>query len=357
MSSLTTNYNLKKPAGTEMILIEDINDNMDTIDSTIKGINDRITPLETIDHTHNTDSYLDYGGANQVSALDAKDAVTKKHSNSLDHTQGTDQGLDTGGVNAVIVADIKDAVTKKHAASLLGTKTLDEAAIGNGKVISYNSSSGNLEFATPSAGGSSFWTAETNFIATPASTSTLTMIADKTATILVGYGLRYTIGGVVCYGIVTAITSTLLTIAGAPLSNTVTNLSWCDPTRVIQLDFFIPNVFADAANTGLLASDLHTKFRWSLTKAYLVKIIHTVRIDDTGANQPRVTVSINGSVVGTDNTNAGLAVAETWTSTVVGINTSNYDINTGEAIEIVTDANGTNDDARDLTVSTIWVIP
>ncbi len=59
-------------------------------------------------HTQGTDQGLDTGGANASTAADVKDAVTKKH------TQGTDQGLDTGGANAVVVADVKDAVTKKH---------------------------------------------------------------------------------------------------------------------------------------------------------------------------------------------------------------------------------------------------
>jgi hypothetical protein len=195
------------------------------------------------------------------------------------------------------------------------------------------------------------------YTSTPASTSTLTMGTDLTSTILVGYGLRYTIGGVVYYGVVTAIASNLLTIAGASLSGSVSNLSWCDPARIVQVDFFISGSFADASNTGLLASDAHTKFRWSLVRAYLVKIIHTVRVADTGANQPRATLSVNGSVVGTDNSNAGLPVAVTWTPTVVGINTSNYDILHGEAIEVVTDANGSNDNASDLTISGIFVIP
>jgi|GEM_PF-2703514 len=207
------------------------------------------------------------------------------------------------------------------------------------------------------SGSASFWTAETNFTATPPSTSTLTMTADLTGTILVGYPVKYTIGGVVYYGIVTAITSNLLTVAGAPLGGDVTALYWGDPTRVVQVDFFIPGAFADAANTGLLASDARTKFDWNLTKAYCVQIRHTVRVDDSGANQPRVTISIAGSVVGTSNTNAGEAVAETWTSTVVGINTTNYDINRDEAIEVVTDANGSNGDATDLTVSAIFVVP
>lgn len=205
--------------------------------------------------------------------------------------------------------------------------------------------------------GSTSWTQETHFAATPASTSTLTMTEDETATIKVGYGLKYTISGVTYYGIVTAITSGLLTIAGAPLSSTVSELYWCDASRVIQADFFVPGAFADAANTGLLASDARTKFRWSLGQAYCVQILHTVRVDDSGANQPRVTISINGSVVGTDNSSAGQAVAETWTPTVVGINVSNYDINTGEAIEIVTDDYGSNNDATDLTVSALFVIP
>ena|GEM_PF-2145690 len=48
----------------------------------------RVVP---VGHAQNTDTYLNYGGANQVAVADAKDAVTKKH------TQGTDQGLDIGG--------------------------------------------------------------------------------------------------------------------------------------------------------------------------------------------------------------------------------------------------------------------
>lgn len=219
----------------------------------------------------------------------------------------------------------------------------------------YVKTSGGVETAVGVS--DSKWTEETSFTGTPASTSTLTMTADRTGTIKVGMGLKYVISSVTYYGIVTAITSGLLTIAGAPLSSTVSELYWCDASRVIQADFFVPGAFADAANTGLLASDARTKFRWSLGQAYCVQILHTVRVDDSGANQPRVTISINGSVVGTDNSSAGQAVAETWTPTVVGINVSNYDINTGEAIEIVTDDYGSNNDATDLTVSALFVIP
>lgn len=53
-------------------------------------------------------------GVNSSSAADIKDAVDKKHSNSLDHAQGTDQSLDSGGANEVTAADAADAVAKKH---------------------------------------------------------------------------------------------------------------------------------------------------------------------------------------------------------------------------------------------------
>lgn len=236
------------------------------------------------------------------------------------------------------------------------TQALTRLAVGtDGQVLKVVA--GAPAWATDTASGASFWTQTTGtFTATPASTSTLTMGTDLTATIKVGYPLKYAIGGTTYYGIVTAITSNLLTVAGAPLGGDVTALYYGNPERVIQATYSINGYFADAANTTLLATDLLAKEKWQQSKAYLVMISHIVTTDDSGANQPLVTVSVNGSVVGTDNTNAGLAVAETWTDTVVGINTSNYDINTGEAIEIVTDASGSNGDAQNLTVRCVWVL-
>ena len=40
MATYTTNYNLKKPAGTELIKVSDINGNMDIIDTAMKTISD-----------------------------------------------------------------------------------------------------------------------------------------------------------------------------------------------------------------------------------------------------------------------------------------------------------------------------
>ena len=61
-------------------------------------------------HTQGTDQKLDEGGGNEVAVADIKDAVDKKHSNSLDHTQDTDTQLDNGGANEVSASNLK----KKH---------------------------------------------------------------------------------------------------------------------------------------------------------------------------------------------------------------------------------------------------
>jgi len=40
MATYTTNYNLKKPAASDYVSVGDINDNMDTLDTTIKSVSD-----------------------------------------------------------------------------------------------------------------------------------------------------------------------------------------------------------------------------------------------------------------------------------------------------------------------------
>jgi len=83
-------------------------------------------------HTQGTDLGLDTGGANAVTAAQAKaasDHVGASGASHADvatntaarHTQGTDQGLDTGGANAVTVAAVKGAVDEVGAKTLIDT--------------------------------------------------------------------------------------------------------------------------------------------------------------------------------------------------------------------------------------------
>jgi len=93
------------------------------------------------------------------------------------------------------------------------------------------------------------WTQTTGtFTATPASTSTLTMTTDLTASIKAGMPLRYAIGGTTYYGRVAAIASNLLTVNGAPLSGDVTALCYGGGT-VRQIQIIIPSTYEDACLT------------------------------------------------------------------------------------------------------------
>lgn len=49
MASYTPNYNLKKPAGTDVVDIADLNGNMDIIDTQLNSLNSKLSTLGNID--------------------------------------------------------------------------------------------------------------------------------------------------------------------------------------------------------------------------------------------------------------------------------------------------------------------
>lgn len=211
---------------------------------------------------------------------------------------------------------------------------------------------------TGGTGGASLWTdiAAESYTATPASTSTLTMLTDVTATVLVGAPLRYTIGGVVYYGQVTALIAGLLTIRGAPLSGAVSNLQWGDASRLVVLPVTIPGAFEDATNTTLLATDCYASFLWPYPRAYCVGFDYIEKTADGGATQPNCNVSWGGNRISTANTNAGPLLTASAQRTVVDINTTSYVVENLEALEIET-VKGTTGDAMDLTILVRMVVP
>ena len=203
-------------------------------------------------------------------------------------------------------------------------------------------------------GYNSMWRLEEGtYEATPASTSTITMLANRTTAISVGTPVKYLIEGVVGYGIVTALTANLMTIAGAPLGGSITALFFGTPEMVGQIDYAFPGVFCAVAGTTLIETLQKSCSVWRGKPAYLVQISHKLLLVDSGT-APKVTASVGGSVVGTDNTNTGLAAGTSLVSTIIGINTTNYRIEHGDAIEIRTTAGGSGD-AEDLTVLLTFV--
>lgn len=196
------------------------------------------------------------------------------------------------------------------------------------------------------------WVPITGFTATPASTSTITMSKDRSAVLIPGTALRYTIGGTTYYGIITAITSTLITLAGAPLSGTITALFFSqDLGRVIQMPILIPGYYEDATDATLLANDLGQTLLWQQGSSHCVRMAMKTRVADSSSNGV-AQAYIGGSALST----SGLTLAGTgWYYTVVDINTTNYKCDFGEDIEIGA-TKGTGGTAQDLSVLLTFVV-
>jgi len=216
-------------------------------------------------------------------------------------------------------------------------------------------------------GGTSKWTAlvaTTDFATTAASTSTITMNADKTSVISVGMPLKFTLSGTDYYAIVTAITANLLTIAGAPLTTTasaLTALSYSDLPNSTHTEIIAINgVFADALTSYMLKDDLllQNGIYWKKSKAYCVQMSIICTNVDTGT--VTVQAQLNAKINIADLLSSNLSVSTTLQNSIVQINTANYDINFGETIELELAALATgtpNHDAMNLTAYLIFVFP
>jgi len=181
---------------------------------------------------------------------------------------------------------------------------------------------------------------------------------SDTSAVNVGDAIKYVDGRGTYFAVITAVTAnTSITIAGAAF-DTGSNLTalYVGNNKVIQLDFFISGTYADGTG-DLLASDMNTYFKWQGRKAYLVAFSAVHKTADTTTN-PKINVKVNAAAVSTNDSNNGvqLSTAGTWVdNSAVAVNTSNYDINRGESVEINCTAAGGTGDAANLTVSCVFV--
>jgi len=205
----------------------------------------------------------------------------------------------------------------------------------------------------PSSSGAAVWTSIlASITTTPASTSTITTTSDLTSSIKIGYALEYTIGGTVYYGIVTAITSSLITIAGAPLGGTITAISYADKRQTARESVKIYGYWNDGTNTNLIAQKLGTAAYWELGQAALVQVGYVGGSIDTGASQPTININQAGSAV----LSSEVTPTATYQKSIVNINTSNYLISKGSIFEVVVASNGTNLNSWNLGVELVWVL-
>lgn len=198
-----------------------------------------------------------------------------------------------------------------------------------------------------------------NYTTTPATTSRIT--CSDTSPFSVGLPLKYTYGGTTYYGIVSAVlTDSYIDIVGAPLNtgSALTALYVGTPEMLFPVDFFIPSTYG--ASTGdKLASMADTYFRWNLPKANLVHFQAIQKKADSGGSQPKVNVKIEGYKVSNYDSSNGIQLSDygSWVSNPdVSIDTTRYEIERGEDVEITCTAAGSTGDAEDLTISCLFVM-
>lgn len=201
------------------------------------------------------------------------------------------------------------------------------------------------------------WTAA---ICSTASTSTFTVTDNSAnqAIFIPGIPMRYASSqGVWGYGVITSYSNGTVTIKGAPITTPAGgSFQYGKKEQVQQVDLSVAGVYGDSTGDKL-ASVMKTYFKWNIGSAYLVAFYATQEGVDAGA-EAKINVKVNGNLVCTDDSNNGLQLSTTgtWVETGVGINTTNYNIVLGNALEVTCTVAGGTGDATDLTVSCVFVL-
>jgi hypothetical protein len=178
-----------------------------------------------------------------------------------------------------------------------------------------------------------------------------------------GTPIKYVFNGNTYYGMLTACTTSLMTIRGPPLStgsNLLTALSVGDISRVIQVPVSMPGFWDASTVSTYINSNLlvPSGFPWNDGTAYCVGYDFVNGTAD-GSSNAYVQLVVNGNnVCSTGST--GMVISSTSIfSTGVAVNTvsnTNITIGYGQFFEISV-TKGTGGDATNGRLTAIFVIP
>lgn len=177
----------------------------------------------------------------------------------------------------------------------------------------------------------------------------------------VGRPIRYRdAGGASYYGRVTVYAAGTVTLRGAPMDATHdAELDWGIMEKVTVLAFSDPGQWSDALDNTLLRNDLLLQggYIWKEGDARIIGFDAIETTADTGANEPHVNVSVGGNPVCTLNANAGPVMVDPVAQVATGADMApaNYVLAMNSAIELRTDAVGSNDDSANLMIYIIVV--
>lgn len=176
--------------------------------------------------------------------------------------------------------------------------------------------------------------------------------------IKVGYPLSYYYNSTWYYGLVAAITSSYICVAGAPLTSSYAlgELRVGHPEMVRTRELFMDGDY-DAGSDCVH----EPRVRWEGGDAYLVSFALRHETADTGADDPYVNIELDGNVVSTsgDGTDedAGFQPGTSWVANeFTAIKAANYKIERGEEINATVTNAGSNGDADTLSASLAFVM-
>jgi hypothetical protein len=224
-----------------------------------------------------------------------------------------------------------------------------------GSNISLTEETNDVVIAASGGGGStSVWnplTATTDFATAGASSSTITMNSNQTGNIAVGDAIKYVFNENTYRGQITALTSSLMTFRGPPITTgagLLTAVSWARAKdAIVAIPVLMPRYYEAATVSTYIDSNLLSPngYEWELSRGYCIGFTFQTATAD-GSSNGQIQLVVNGNNVCSTAT-AGITVSSTsLLSTGVAINVvsnTNITIDLGQFFEIsVTKGTGGN---------------
>jgi hypothetical protein len=171
-----------------------------------------------------------------------------------------------------------------------------------------------------------------------------------------GMPLKFTISNVDQYAIITNVATNTLTLSGAAFTATVTACYLGPTEKVVKVDFGFYEYYSAYTPTSnniddLISEHLGAKYMWGNSDARLVRFGAYSKVIDNAASSLNV---YKGSKVLFTATNLSLATADTWLY-ATSMNTANYKVEFGDAIDVRITRTAATATARNLTL-VLWFV-
>ncbi|MCP4651243.1 MAG: hypothetical protein GY853_14340 [PVC group bacterium] len=166
-------------------------------------------------------------------------------------------------------------------------------------------------------------------------------------------------GGDWVYGQSTDVTTNVHTLFGAPCTTSYNDeFQYSTKIKAKTIQLIFATTWAEASSTTLIEDiyELLSGLQFLGTNARILGIEKVKeQSQDTGVNEPRIGITVNGNQVLTANSNNGIEPTTSFTNSGVGLNITNCVLGYGDAIEATTDANGSNNDAFGLVFNIVYI--